>query len=142
MFVDVQRQEQYWYPDDGGEIWIAGFQLVGEDGRFLGRGELPDGLKVTNVAGAIHRPEALASELAAPGNELVLRREPENPHDPSAIAVDLRDGSPLGYVPREYTVDVVGWSALVLRERRPSPRDPREGLTMLLSREPVELRIR
>ena len=43
---------------------------------------------------------------------------------------------------REYTADVAGWSALVLRERRRSPRDPREGLTMLLSREPVELRVR
>ncbi len=142
MIVEVERQEQYWYPDDGGEVWIAGFQLVDADGRFLGRGELPDGLKVTHVAGAVHRPDALASELAAPGSALVLRPEPDNPHDPSAIAVDLVDGTPLGYVPREYTVDVVGWSALVLRERRRSPREPREGLTMLLSREPVELRVR
>jgi len=142
VFVDVERQERYWYPDDGGEVWIAGFQLVGEDGRFLGRDELPAGLKVTHVAGALHRPEALASDLAAPGSALTLRREPDNPHDPSAIAVDLSDGTPLGYVPREYTADVVGWSALALRERRASPRDPREGVTMLLSREPVELRIR
>jgi hypothetical protein len=28
----------------------------------------------------------------------------------------------------------------VLRERRDSPRDPRTGLTMLLSRESIELR--
>lgn len=142
MIVAVERQERYWYPDDGGQVWIAGFQLVGEDGRFLGRRELPDGLKVTHVAGAAHRPAALASELAAPGCALVLRAEPDNPHDPSAVAVDLQDGTPLGYVPREYTVDVVDWSALVLRERRASPRDPREGVTMLLSREPAELRVR
>ena len=73
---------------------------------------------------------------------VTLRPEPDNPHDPSAIAVDLEDGTPLGYVPREYTADVTGWSALVLRERRPSPRAPREGLTMLLSREPAELHVR
>ncbi|MDA0179484.1 HIRAN domain-containing protein [Solirubrobacter phytolaccae] len=142
MIVEVERQEQYWYPDDGGEVWVAGFQLVDADGRFLSRGELPDGLKVTHVAGAFHRPEALASDLAAPGCALTLRAEPENPHDPSALAVDLADGTPLGYVPREFTLDVVGWSALVLRERRRSPRDPRDGVTMLLSREPVELRVR
>jgi hypothetical protein len=142
VIVEVERQERYWYPDDGGEVWIAGFQLVGADGRFLGRDELPDGVKVTHVAGAFHRPEALISDLAAPGRALTLRPEPDNPHDPSAIAVDLEDGTPLGYVPREYTADVAGWSALVLRERRPSPRAPREGLTMLLSREPAELRVR
>ncbi|MBE2319845.1 HIRAN domain-containing protein [Solirubrobacter sp. CPCC 204708] len=141
MIVPVERQEQYWYPDDGGEVWVAGFQLVDDSGRFLGRDALPDGLIVANVAGAVHRPEALASDLAAPGSVLRLRPEPSNPHDPSAVAVDLGDGTPLGYVPREYTVEVVGWNALVLRERRRSPRDPRDGVTMLLSREPVELRV-
>jgi hypothetical protein len=34
-------------------------------------------------------------------------------------------------------------SAVVLREARPSPRDPRTGLTMLLAEAPaVELRVR
>ena len=142
MIVDVEHQERYWYPDDGGEVWVAGFQLVDADGRFLGRAELPAGLLVANVAGAVHRPEALVSPLAAPGSALTLRPEPDNPHDPSAIAVDLGDGTPAGYVPREYTHDVRGWSALVLRERRRSPRAPRDGLTMLLSREAVELHVR
>ena len=142
MIVEVEHQERYWYPDDGGEVWVAGYQLVDAAGRFLGRGEVPAGLLVTHVAGAFHRPDALASALAAPGSALTLRPEPDNPHDPSAVAVDLSDGTPLGYVPREYTVDVVGWSALVLREQRRSPRDPRTGVTMLLSREPAELRVR
>ena len=142
MIVEVEHQERYWYPEDGGEVWVAGYQLVDAAGRFLGRGEVPGGLLVTHVAGAFHRPDALVSELAAPGSRLTLRPEPDNPHDPSAVAVDLSDGTPLGYVPREYTVDVVGWSALALREQRRSPRDPRTGVTMLLSREPVELRIR
>ena len=139
MVVAVEHHERYWYPDDGGEVWVAGYQLVDADGRFLGRDQVPGGLIVTHVAGAIHRPEALASPLAAPGSALTLRPEPTNPHDPSAVAIDLVDGTPLGYVPREYTVRVAGWSALVLRERRRSPRDPRDGLTMLLSVEPVEL---
>jgi len=142
VIVEVEHQERYWYPDDGGEVWVAGYQLVDAAGRFLGRGEVQDGLLVTHVAGAFHRPDALASALAAPGSALTLRPEPDNPHDPSAVAVDLSDGTPLGYVPREYTVDVVGWSALVVREQRRSPRDPRTGVTMLLSREPAELRVR
>ena len=94
MIVEVEHQERYWYPDDGGEVWVAGYQLVDASGRFLGRGEVPDGLLVTHVAGAFHRPDALASALAAPGSALTLRPEPDNPHDPSAVAVDLSDGTP------------------------------------------------
>jgi hypothetical protein len=32
---------------------------------------------------------------------------------------------------------VATWSAVALRERRASPRDPRTGLTMLLARAPA-----
>jgi hypothetical protein len=35
------------------------------------------------------------------------------------------------------------WSAVVLREQRASPRDPRTGITMLLAQAPsIELRVR
>lgn len=34
------------------------------------------------------------------GKELVLRREPDNPHDPLAIAIFTKGGHKLGYVPR------------------------------------------
>ena len=108
MLVDVEHQERYWYPDDGGEVWVAGYHVVDESGRFVGRDAMPDGLIVANVAGAAHRPEALASDGAAPGSPLVLRPEPENPHDPNAVAVLLADGSPLGYVPRELAPRVGG----------------------------------
>jgi hypothetical protein len=143
VIVDVEFRERYWYPDDGGEVWVSGYQLVDADGHFIGRDALPPGLLVASVAGAIHRPDALASALAAPGCRLVLRAEPENVHDPAAVAVDLSSGEPLGYVPRELAplVDET-WSAVVLRERRRSPRDPRDGVTMLLSDSPVELRVR
>ena len=39
-------------------------------------------------------------ERLAPGDELELRREPDNPHDTNAIEVYTQDGIKLGYVPR------------------------------------------
>jgi len=35
------------------------------------------------------------------GEELVLLREPSNPHDRNAVAVHAQDGQKLGYVPRQ-----------------------------------------
>jgi len=145
--VTVEFRERYWYPDDGGEVWVAGYHLVDDAGRFLAR-DAPElaaaGLIVAGVAGASHRPEALASADAAPGRPLVLRPEPDNPHDPDAVAVLLASGDPLGYVPRELAPRVdASWSAVVLRERRATPRDPRTGVTMLLApAESIELRVR
>lgn len=40
------------------------------------------------------------AEALRAGEALQLRREPENPHDESAIAVLTRGGDRLGYVPR------------------------------------------
>ena len=83
--------------------------------------------------------DALAADAAAPGAPLELRREPDNPHDANAIAV-LAGGAQVGWVPREVAAELAGeldagkpWSAVVLRELRPSPRDPRKGITMLLA---------
>lgn len=57
-------------------------------------------LLTTRVAGfRFHEGSALESSLRV-GNPLVLVREPGNPHDPRAIAVHLRSGERLGYVPR------------------------------------------
>ena len=140
--IAVEFQERYWYPDDGGEVWVAGYTPIDASGRFMGRDALAaDGLFVANVAGAVHRPEALASDGAAPGRPLRLRAEPDNPHDPNAVVVLTEAGMALGYVPRELAPAVgAGWSAVLLRERRASPRDPRTGVTMLLARaESIEL---
>jgi hypothetical protein len=142
--VEVSFEERYWYPDDGGVVWLAGYHVVDpQTGRFLGRDapELAErGLRVCGVAGAgRHHAGALASEAAAPGRPLVLRRDADNPHDPSAIAVDLPGGEQAGWVPRELAPELDAgrnWSAVVLREQRPSPRDPRTGLTMLLASGP------
>jgi len=144
--VDVAFEERYWYPDDGGVVWLAGYQVVDRDsGRYLAR-DAPElrarGWHVAGVAGAgRHHAEALQTESVAPGAALELRRDPENPHDPNAIAVHAPGGGgQLGWVPRELAADLASdldagrpWAAVVLREQRSSPRDPRSGLTMLLA---------
>jgi hypothetical protein len=141
--VSVSFEERYWYPDDGGIVWLAGYSLVDpETGAFLARDDpwlAERGLIVTGVAGARFHEEALQSEGASPGRRLVLRPEPENPHDPDAVAVDTEQGEHLGFVPKEMATGVKGWSAVALRESRASPRDPRTGLTMLLAPAPENL---
>jgi hypothetical protein len=143
--VHVVEEEKYWYPDDGGIVWVAGYQLVDPaSGRYLGR-DAPEltaaGLRVSGAAGAArHHDAALQSDAAAPGGVLVLRRDAGNPHDPNAIAVDTAAGEQLGWVPRDLAAELApeldaghAWTALVLREQRASPRDPRTGVTMLLA---------
>jgi hypothetical protein len=143
--VEVVLEERYWYPDDGGVVWVAGYQLVDPaTGRYLGR-DAPElasrGLRVCGVAGAAaHHGEALQSEAAGPGSPLELRRDAANPYDANAIAVHVAGGAQLGFVPREVAEALAPsldagdpWSAVVLREQRASPRDPRTGVTMLLA---------
>jgi hypothetical protein len=151
--VDVVFEERYWYPHDGGIVWLAGYQVVeGESGRYLGR-DAPElaalGLRVAGVAGAgRHHAAALAAEDVGPGRALELRRDPGNEHDPSAIAVHAPGAAQVGWVPREIAAELAPaldagepWAAVVLREQRDSPRDPRSGLTMLLApAKAIELR--
>ena len=142
--VDVIYEERYWYPEDGGQVWLVGYQLVDRaSDRYLAR-DAPElrerGLRVAGVAGASqHHSEALG-EAPAPGEALELRRDPNNEHDPNAIAVHVPGGAQLGWVPREIAAELAPemdagrpWCAVVLREQRASPRDPRTGLTMLLA---------
>jgi len=146
--VAVVAEERYWYPEDGGAVWLAGYTVVDPDsGAYLGRGapELAArGLRIAGVAGAArHHADGLASDAAAPGRPLVLRRDPDNAHDAAAIAVDTAEGVQLGWVPRELAAELAPeldagtpWAAVALREQRPSPRDPRTGVTMLLAAAP------
>jgi hypothetical protein len=141
VVVAAVFEERYWYPDDGGQVWLAGYTPVAADGRYLGRDD-PElrarGLRIASVAGAArHHAEAL--ELPALGGALTLRRDPGNEHDANAIQV-VFDSEQIGWVPRELAEELApeldagrAWSAAVLREQRPSPRDPRSGLTMLLA---------
>jgi HIRAN domain len=139
VVVEAVFEERYWYPDDGGQVWLAGYTPV-EAGRYLGR-DAPElaarGIRIAGVAGAARHPDALAA--ARLGEPLVLRRDPGNEHDPNAIEV-LAGQQQIGWVPRELAAELAPeldagrpWSAVVLREQRPSPRDPRSGLTMLLA---------
>ncbi|HEY1596191.1 MAG TPA: HIRAN domain-containing protein [Thermoleophilaceae bacterium] len=145
IVVDAIYEERYWYPEEGGQVWLVGYQLVdGESGRYLAR-DAPElvarGLHVAGVAGAgRHHADALQSDAAAAGAALELRRDPGNEHDANAIAVHASGGEQLGFVPRELAEQLAPdldagkpWSAVVLREQRASPRDPRTGLTMLLA---------
>jgi hypothetical protein len=142
MVVQAVFEERYWYPDDGGQVWLAGYSLVDEDGRYLARDAaevIARGLHVVAVAGTSHRAEALDAAPAGPGSPLELRRDPGNEHDPNAIEV-LAGGVVIGFVPRDLASALAReldagkpWSAVVLRERRASPRDPRTGVTMLLA---------
>jgi hypothetical protein len=139
-------EERYWYPDDGSVVWLSGYGLVDEHGRYLAR-DAPElaarGLVVAGVAGAArHHAAALQSDAVAPGEALELRRDPANEHDPNAIAIHAAGGrEQIGWVPREIAVQLAPeldrgttWSARALRESRASPRDPRKGLTVLLAR--------
>jgi hypothetical protein len=144
--IQVGYEERYWYPDDGGVVWVAGYHVIDpESGSYLAR-DAPElaarGLRVAGVAGArLHHADALDSGDVAPGRPLELRRDPANPHDPNAIAVHAAGGGEqVGWVPREVAAELAPqidagrpWSAVVLREQRDSPRDPRKGLTMLLA---------
>src|SRR4051794_39514171 len=141
MDVDVTLEERYWSPDDGGQVWVAGYQPVDAEGRFIGRAALAErGLRTAGVAGAAaHHDDVLQGEDLAPGAPLTLRRDPGNPHDRQAIAVHAPAGGRLGFVPRDVAAELAPrldagepWSAVLLRERRDSPRDPRTGVTMLL----------
>ena len=149
MLVAAVFEERYWYPDDGGQVWLAGYTPVDDDGRYLARDDpslTARGLRIASVAGAArHHAEAL--ESAALGSPLALRRDPGNEHDPNAIQV-LAGAEQIGWVPRDLAAELAPeldagrtWSAVALREQRASPRDPRTGLTMLLAPDSViELR--
>jgi HIRAN domain len=156
LVVEVEYEERYWYPEDGGQVWLAGYSIVDpSSGRYLARDapELAErGLRVVGVAGAgQHHADAVVTDAAEPGRPLELRRDLANPHDVNAIAVHGDGGGEqLGWVPREVAAELAGeldegrtWSGVVLREQRRSPRDPRHGLTMLLApASAVELRVR
>ncbi|MDO4919895.1 HIRAN domain-containing protein [Kocuria sp.] len=61
---------------------------------------------VTFVAGTIFRPDAVeaVADAGITPSFAVLRREPQNPHDPNAIAVDIW-GHHVGYLPADEAVD-------------------------------------
>jgi HIRAN domain len=88
----------------------------GESGYWLRDAESGDAvrwsderLRVIKVAGASYRADALQDPAFAPGARLALVREPDNPHDPNAVAVwDESRRLQAGYVPAEVAASVRG----------------------------------
>lgn len=62
-----------------------------------------------DLVGAVNRPclagcpHQLCVLLRRAGQALALVREPTNPADPNAVAVQALDGTTLGYIPRDET---------------------------------------
>jgi hypothetical protein len=66
-------------------------------------------LRVVPVAGVSYRADALPDESFDPGRRLALVREPENEHDPNAVAIWNESRTlQLGYVPRDVAAELRG----------------------------------
>ena len=66
-------------------------------------------IRVVPVAGVSYRREALDDASFDPGEPLALVREPENEHDPNAVAVwNAERTLQLGYVPRDVAPELAG----------------------------------
>src|SRR6476469_1220661 len=77
---------------------------------------LIEGDEMVRVAGVSHyQPALLDASGAAPGDEVrfdcraELVPEPDNPHDPNAVAVRI-DGRPVGYLPRD---EALRWQSVI-----------------------------
>lgn len=66
-------------------------------------------IRVVPVAGVSYRADALPDPSFDPGRALALVPEPENEHDPNAVAIWSEDRTlQIGYVPRETAADLTG----------------------------------
>lgn len=61
------------------------------------------------VVGVSYRQEAV--RRCRPGDKVLLRAQPDNPHDPNAIAVYNTDGEQLGFVPAALAARMAGLAA-------------------------------
>ena len=118
-------------------IWLE----PGESGYWLRDAATGDAMKwddprvrVVKLAGSSYRAEALQEDAFAPGRRLALVREPENEHDPNAVAVwDEEQRLQSGYVPAEVAPELAGdEQAVVLWEFR-GEDGQRIGLRILLA---------
>jgi len=66
-------------------------------------------LRVVPVAGVSYREDALPDASFDPGRRLALVREPENEHDPNAVAIWNETRTlQVGYVPRDVAPELEG----------------------------------
>jgi hypothetical protein len=93
-------------------IWLE----PGESGYWLRDAANGDAMRwddprvrVVKLAGASYRLDALQDAAFAPGRRLALVREPDNEHDPNAVAVYDAEGRVQGgYVPAEVAPSLRG----------------------------------
>jgi hypothetical protein len=93
-------------------VWLE----RGESGFWLRDAASGDALRwddprfrVVKLAGASYREDVLQDDAFAPGRRLALVREPENEHDPNAVAVyDADRRLQAGYVPAEVAPELRG----------------------------------
>ena len=128
--------------DEGGggrrlRLWLEragdGFRLRDARTEELVRREDPR-IRVVPIAGVTYRIDALQDDGFAPGRRLSLVAEPDNEHDPHAIAIwDEAQRLQAGYVPAEVarTLRAYEWQAVSLREFAEDGR--RVGLRVLLA---------
>lgn len=91
-------------------------------------------LLVIKVAGTSYRSEELQDDAFAPGRRLALVHEPDNPHDPDAVAVwDADRRLQAGYVPATFAPELRGdEQAVALWEFR-DDEGRRVGLRVLIA---------
>lgn len=102
-----------------------GYELVDDAGEEAGERVPLDGVRahMLRVVGTSFRIDALQGDDVGPLSRLDLVPEPDNPHDPNAIAVRTwgSDGRTIGYVARDETHRLrrrkgFAWNAIVLRD--------------------------
>jgi HIRAN domain-containing protein len=118
-------------------LWLEragdGFRLRDAATEELVRSEDPR-IRVLPVAGVSYRLDALQDDAFAPGRRLALVPEPDNEHDPHAIAVwDEERRVQAGYVPADVAreLDSDAWQAVSIWEFREGGR--RAGVRILLA---------
>lgn len=93
-------------------LWLekvrGGYEL--RDAETLERVRWDDSrIRVVPVAGVSFRPEALGDAGFDPGRRLALVPEPDNEHDPHAVAIwNAERTMQLGYVPRDVAAELRG----------------------------------
>ena len=91
-------------------------------------------LRVVKLAGSSYRLDALQDDAFAPGRRLSLVREPENEHDPNAVAVwDAERRLQGGYVPADVAPELRGDEQAVSLWEFRDEEGTRIGLRVLLA---------
>jgi HIRAN domain len=91
-------------------------------------------LRVVKLAGSSYRLDALQDDAFAPGRRLALVREPDNEHDPNAVAVwDAERRVQGGYVPADVAPELRGDEQAVSLWEFRDEEGRRVGLRVLLA---------